>query len=97
MTVHPYPVYETDIKFVLAHSLLDMHDITVCTTPMCCVYRGAESNALPLPGGMVDADKYFKPFELACKSNVPRIINTALDCIQVSIAMYHTVFIRPPP
>lgn len=35
------------------------------------------------PGGFINADKYFQPFELACKSNVPRIINTALDCIQV--------------
>ena len=51
---------------------------------VCYTCRSAESDALPRPGGMVDADKYFKPFELACKSNVPRIINTALDCIQVN-------------
>lgn len=53
------------------------------------LHRSSESGALPLPGGLVSADKYFKPFELACKSNVPRIINTALDCIQASLS--------PPP
>ena len=30
-----------------------------------------------------NADKYFQPLELACKSNVPRIVNSSLDCIQV--------------
>ena len=53
------------------------------------LHRSSESGALPLPGGLVSADKYFKPFELACKSNVPRIINTSLDCIQASLS--------PPP
>ena len=60
-------------------------------TPPSTLHRSSESGALPLPGGLVSADKYFKPFELACKSNVPRIINTALDCIQASL------FPPPPP
>jgi hypothetical protein len=30
-----------------------------------------------------DAEKYFLPFELACKSKSPKIVETALDCIQV--------------
>ena len=43
------------------------------------------SSALPKPkqAGFVDADKYFMPFELACQSKSPRIVNTTLDCIQV--------------
>jgi hypothetical protein len=31
-----------------------------------------------------DAEKYFLPFELACKSKSPKIVETALDCIQVN-------------
>ena len=30
----------------------------------------------------VNADKYFTPFRLACESRSPRIIRTALDCLQ---------------
>ena len=37
----------------------------------------------------VEADKYFLPFELACQSKCPRIVNTALDCIQKLIAYGH--------
>ncbi len=40
------------------------------------------------PGGFINADKYFLPFELSCKSNVPRVINTALDCIQVGYYLH---------
>ncbi len=32
----------------------------------------------------IEADKYFLPFELACQSKCPRIVITALDCLQVS-------------
>ena len=44
------------------------------------------SAALPAPkttGDFIDADRYFLPFELACQSKCPRIVNTALDCLQV--------------
>lgn len=44
------------------------------------------SAALPVPrakSGHVDADKYFLPFELACRSKCPRIVNASLDCLQV--------------
>jgi len=50
------------------------------------------SAALPVPrakSGHIDADKYFLPFELACRSKCPRIVNASLDCLQV-----HTVLIR---
>jgi brefeldin A-inhibited guanine nucleotide-exchange protein len=32
-----------------------------------------------------DSEKYFLPFELACKSKSSKIVETALDCIQVSV------------
>ena len=48
------------------------------------------------PGGFINADKYFQPFELACKSNVPRVINTALDCIQVRHALLAPVVYCTP-
>ncbi|XP_025110208.1 brefeldin A-inhibited guanine nucleotide-exchange protein 1-like isoform X2 [Pomacea canaliculata] len=49
------------------------------------------SSALPTPkhAGVVEADKYFLPFELACQSKSPRIVNTALDCLQKLIAYGH--------
>ncbi|XP_070554844.1 brefeldin A-inhibited guanine nucleotide-exchange protein 1-like isoform X2 [Ptychodera flava] len=50
------------------------------------------SSALPIPKGKlnyVEADKYFLPFELACQSKSPRIVNIALDCLQKLIAYGH--------
>ncbi|XP_055372240.1 brefeldin A-inhibited guanine nucleotide-exchange protein 1 [Condylostylus longicornis] len=51
------------------------------------------SAALPLPkndsGNIINAEKYFLPFELACQSKTPRIIVTALDCLQKLIAYGH--------
>lgn len=47
----------------------------------------SKSSALPVPktdGPVVDAEKHFLPFELACQSRSSRIVVTALDCIQVS-------------
>jgi brefeldin A-inhibited guanine nucleotide-exchange protein len=35
-----------------------------------------------------DAENYFVPFELACKAKSPRIVETALDCIQVKFQLY---------
>ena len=49
------------------------------------------SAALPMPrakSGHVDADKYFLPFELACHSKCPRIVNASLDCLQVWYMLY---------
>ena len=37
----------------------------------------------------VNADRYFLPFELACQSKSPRIVVTALDCLQKLIAYGH--------
>ncbi|EDW78041.1 uncharacterized protein Dwil_GK24228 [Drosophila willistoni] len=49
--------------------------------------------ALPLPkndaGSIINAETYFLPFELACKSRSPRIVVTALDCLQKLIAYGH--------
>lgn len=30
-----------------------------------------------------DAEKFFVPFELACKCKSPKVVETSLDCIQV--------------
>eukprot|EP00054_Salpingoeca_dolichothecata_P019245 m.119519 g.119519 ORF g.119519 m.119519 type:complete len:1767 (+) comp23182_c0_seq1:115-5415(+) len=38
---------------------------------------------------LVNADKYFHPFRLACESKSPRIIRTALDCLQKLMAYGH--------
>ncbi|XP_052777069.1 brefeldin A-inhibited guanine nucleotide-exchange protein 1-like isoform X4 [Mya arenaria] len=50
-----------------------------------------KSSALPGPmqAGFVDADKYFTPFELACQSKSPRIVNLTLDFLQKLIAYGH--------
>ncbi|KAK2184722.1 hypothetical protein NP493_255g01035 [Ridgeia piscesae] len=54
--------------------------------------RGSEqsqSSALPAPkaqSNFIEADRYFLPFELACQSKCPRIVITALDCLQKLIA-----------
>lgn len=37
---------------------------------------------------MISAEKYFRPFELACQSKSPRIVVTSLDCLQVSRNRY---------
>lgn len=51
------------------------------------------STALPLPkndsSNSINAEKYFLPFELACQSKTPRIVVTALDCLQKLIAYGH--------
>jgi brefeldin A-inhibited guanine nucleotide-exchange protein len=51
------------------------------------------SAALPLPKNdstnSINAEKYFLPFELACQSKTPRIVVTALDCLQKLIAYGH--------
>ncbi|KAI0232805.1 Brefeldin A-inhibited guanine nucleotide-exchange protein 1 [Lamellibrachia satsuma] len=48
-----------------------------------------QSSALPAPNtqsNFIEADRYFLPFELACQSKCPRIVITALDCLQKLIA-----------
>ena len=40
---------------------------------------------------LVKADKYFLPFELACQSRSPKIISSALDCLQKMIAYGHII------
>lgn len=45
------------------------------------------SSALPQPkdgSSAISAEKYFRPFELACQSKSPRIVVTSLDCLQVN-------------
>ncbi|KAJ1349822.1 hypothetical protein KIN20_005473 [Parelaphostrongylus tenuis] len=54
-------------------------------------YGGHNSNSGVLPDRerIVEADRYFLPFELACKSKSPKIVITALDCLQKLIAYGH--------
>ncbi|XP_026480645.1 brefeldin A-inhibited guanine nucleotide-exchange protein 1 [Ctenocephalides felis] len=50
------------------------------------------SATLPLPkndSNIINAEKYFLPFELACQSKSSRIVVTALDCLQKLIAYGH--------
>lgn len=46
------------------------------------------SAALPLPrnysSNVINAEKHYLPFELACQCSVPRVVVIALDCLQVS-------------
>lgn len=62
-------------------------DGTAATPPV------VPSAALPLPKNdttnTIVAEKYFLPFELACQSKTPRIVVTALDCLQKLIAYGH--------
>ncbi|CAB3410687.1 unnamed protein product [Caenorhabditis bovis] len=44
---------------------------------------------LPDASSNVEADRYFLPFELACNSKSPKIVITALDCLQKLIAYGH--------
>ncbi|XP_054153411.1 brefeldin A-inhibited guanine nucleotide-exchange protein 1-like [Oppia nitens] len=59
------------------------------------------SSALPQPKGesvmTIDAEKYFLPFELSCQSKSPKIVITALDCIQKLIAYGHLTGNRVDP
>lgn len=51
------------------------------------------SDALPIPrsgdANALTTEKYFLPFELACRTRSPRIVVTALDCLQKLIAYGH--------
>jgi len=38
---------------------------------------------------VVNADKYFTPFQLACQSKSPKIVRTALDSLQKLMAYGH--------
>lgn len=57
----------------------------------------SESSALPSRSSVIDAEKYFVPFELACSSKSPKIVMTALDCIQKLIAYGHLTGNNPDP
>uniref|UniRef100_A0A674F4D1 SEC7 domain-containing protein n=1 Tax=Salmo trutta TaxID=8032 RepID=A0A674F4D1_SALTR len=47
------------------------------------------TNSDKLQDTVIEADKYFLPFELACQSKCPRIVITSLDCLQKLIAYGH--------
>ncbi|XP_065569507.1 brefeldin A-inhibited guanine nucleotide-exchange protein 1-like isoform X3 [Artemia franciscana] len=55
--------------------------------------ENATSAALPLPrneaANVMSAEKYVTPFELGCQSKTPRIVVSAMDCLQKLIAYGH--------
>ncbi|CAI5439773.1 unnamed protein product [Caenorhabditis angaria] len=55
------------------------------------IHNISQSNGefLPEAGINMEADRYFLPFELACNSKSPKIVITALDCLQKLIAYGH--------
>ncbi|CAF4312534.1 unnamed protein product [Rotaria socialis] len=51
-----------------------------------------ESSILPSTDQQsLNAEKYFLPFELACASNHPRMVDTALDCLQKLLLHGHLI------
>jgi brefeldin A-inhibited guanine nucleotide-exchange protein len=59
----------------------------------------ADSGILPHPDikPYVNADQFFLPFELACQSRQPRLVVTALDCLQKLMAYGHLIGNTPDP
>ncbi|KAK2727991.1 hypothetical protein QYM36_008460 [Artemia franciscana] len=55
--------------------------------------ENATSAALPLPrneaGNVMSVEKYVTPFEFGCQSKTPRIMVSAMDCLQKLIAHGH--------
>jgi hypothetical protein len=54
--------------------------------------KNGTSAALPLPRSystnVINAEKHYLPFELACQCSVPRVVVIALDCLQVRLNIY---------
>ena len=61
-------------------------DVNVALT-LTLSFRPTESSILPSTNqqSLINAEKYFLPFELACASNHPRMVDTSLDCLQVTL------------
>ena len=76
--------------------IINLHERAFLDQTLFCFYFYSDespSSALPPPKGkqpFIEADKYFLPFELACKSKCPRIIVAALDCLQVCYVGFYT-------
>lgn len=56
---------------------------------LAAVQSGNGNEVVPTSDNMVEADRFFLPFELACNSKHPKIVTTALDCLQKLIAYGH--------
>ncbi|CAF0833035.1 unnamed protein product [Didymodactylos carnosus] len=62
--------------------------------------RVSESSVLPSTAAqrsIVNAEKYFLPFELACASHHPRMVETSLDCLQKLLLHGHLMGSIPDP
>uniref|UniRef100_A0A1B0D269 Uncharacterized protein n=1 Tax=Phlebotomus papatasi TaxID=29031 RepID=A0A1B0D269_PHLPP len=81
------------MKFYLFLSLAEEIKLELKESGQVENLESAPSAALPLPkndsANTINAEKYFLPFELACQSKTPRIVVTALDCLQKLIAYGH--------
>lgn len=84
------------IKFIIKYMYMyrcNCCQSTALTILMFVLFKSNESpsSALPPPKGkqpFIEADRYFLPFELACQSKCPRIVVTALDCLQVWFSLF---------
>ncbi|CAF1374888.1 unnamed protein product [Adineta ricciae] len=57
-----------------------------------------ESSILPSTNHqLLNAEQYFLPFELACASNHPRMVDTSLDCLQKLLLHGHLLGSVPDP
>lgn len=89
----------TPLALISLHSLLIKFPFIACVVDEIKEENGQipigseQSTALPMPkndsSNTINAEKYFLPFELACQSKTPRIVVTALDCLQKLIAYGH--------
>lgn len=81
-------MFLTNDSFLISDEIKELKDIGKIEN-----IENVSSAALPLPKNnsvnVINAEKYFLPFELACQSKTPRIVITALDCLQKLIAYGH--------
>jgi len=58
-----------------------------------CVVSSPGDGPPKSPYTIIEADRYFLVFEMACKSKSPSIVSTALDCLQVVYLNYYVVIV----
>lgn len=77
-------------KHAPAHSPVDSPTVPVFFFFLLSVAQSKVSQAgvkgIPADGVLVDANKYFHPFRLACESKSARIVQTAVDGLQKLMA-----------
>ncbi|KAL5248280.1 hypothetical protein ACHWQZ_G017457 [Mnemiopsis leidyi] len=82
--------YNSEIKEECERKLKTLKDVSKASK--------SKDGSHHLPeAGVILADDYFKPFQLACQSRSPRIVSTALDCLQKLIAYGQLTGASPDP